>query len=156
MLWQERRSTIRHAIELPVRYRVLVESKQKDKATFQSVHPHKTKNISDNGLLFLSSEYFKLGTLLQLTLPVRDKVFTIEGRVVHSSQDRESSFFRTGIYFANPDSVFKVKMAEQLHQIDEYRKSLSRDEGRVITEEEAAHRWIDEHSRNFAEFYKYF
>ncbi len=25
-----------------------------------------------------------------------------------------------------------------------------------ITEEEAAHRWIDVHSRNFAEFYKYF
>ena len=156
MTWQERRSSIRRAVELPVKYRVVVERKVKDKEPAQATVPYKTKNVSENGLLFLSSEQFKLGTLLELTLPVKDKIFTIQGRVVHASRDSDSRLYRTGIYFPSADSIFKVKMAEQLHQIDEYRKQISREEGRPITEEEAAHRWIDEHSKDFAEFYKFF
>ena len=154
MVWQERRSSVRHAIELPIRYRVLTASKQISGSLSQPTRLPKTKNISDSGLLFLSSEYFKVGTLLELSLPVKEKVLTIEGRVVHASQDSESGFFRTGISFSKPDSVFKVKMAEQVYQIDQYRKFLSKEEGRAVSEEEAAHRWIEEHSGDFAEFYK--
>ncbi|MBI4394828.1 MAG: PilZ domain-containing protein [Candidatus Omnitrophica bacterium] len=152
MVWQERRSSVRHAIELPIRYRVLSESKSPSKTSFSS--GCKTRNISDTGLLFLSSERFDVGDLLELTLPVRDRIFSIEGCVVYASRDVESGFFRTGIYFPKPDSIFKVKMAEQLHQIEQYRKTLSHEEGRVVSEEEAAHRWIDEHSDEFSKFYK--
>ena len=149
MVWQERRSAVRHAIELPIRYRILSGG-----AHSQPNRPPKTKNISDTGLLFLSQEHFKVGVLLELSLPVKEKVLTIEGRVVHASQDSETKLFRTGICFEKSDSVFKVKMAEQVYQIDQYRKLLSKQEGRVVSEEEAAHRWIEEHSSNFAEFYK--
>ncbi len=116
---------------------------------------NKTRNISDTGLLFLSSECLKVGVLLELTLPVKDRVFAIEGRVVYAGRDAETGLFRTGIYFPKPDHVFKVKMAEQLHQIELYRKTLSREEGRVVSEEEAAHRWIEEHSNDFSKFYKF-
>ncbi len=149
MIWQERRSAVRHAVELPIRYRVLESGAQS-----QPTRPQKTKNISDTGLLFLSTESFKVGASLELSLPVKEKVLIIEGRVVHSSQDSESKLFRTGINFPKSDSVFKVKMAEQIYQIDQYRKTLSKQEGRVVSEEEAAHRWIEVHSSDFAAFYK--
>ena len=154
MVWQERRSVVRHAIELPIRYRVLSERRQMSGTRSQLTNPQKTKNISDSGLLFLATEYFKVGTLLELSLPVKEKVLTIEGCVVHASQDSESGLFRTGIHFPKIDSVFKVKLAEQVYQIDQFRKSLSRQEGRLVSEEEAAHQWIEEHSSDFAEFYK--
>ena len=150
MVWQERRTSVRHAIEIPIRFRVVNEPKQDTRSLSQ---PHKTKNISETGLLFLSSECFKIDTLLELTFPMRDKTFTMDGCVVHASRDSESGLFRTGIYFPNPDSVFKVKMAEQVYQIDRYRKLLSQEEGRVVSEEEAAHRWINKHSDDFARFY---
>ena len=153
MVWQERRSAVRHAIELPIRYRMLRQKEQAGGSHF-SARSQKTKNISDTGLLFLSTEYFTVGTLLELSLPLKERVFTIEGRVVHASRDSDSGLFRTGINFPKADSVFKIKMAEQVYQIDQYRKSLSKQEGRVVLEEEAARRWIDQHSSDFAEFYK--
>ena len=153
MIWQERRSAIRHAVELPIRYRVLSEPGPSG-TNHSPVRPLKTKNVSDSGLLFLSTECFKIGSLLELSLPVKEKILTIEGRVVHASQDQESDLFRTGIHFPKVDSVFKIKMAEQVYQIDQYRKLLSKQEGRVVLEEEAAHRWIEQHSGDFAEFYK--
>ena len=154
MVWQERRSAVRHAIELPIRYRVLSEQRQGGGTHASATRPQKTKNVSDSGLLFLSIEYFKVGTFLELSLPVKEKVFTIEGCVVHASQDPESKLFCTGIHFPKTDSIFKIKMAEQVYQIAQYQQSLSRLERRAISEEEAAHRWIEEHSSNFAEFYK--
>lgn len=78
----------------------------------------------------------------------------MEGRVVHASRDAETGLFRTGVNFPQPDGVFKIKMAEQVYQIDQFRKILSEKEGRVVSEEEAAHRWIAQHSSDFAEFYK--
>ena len=92
--------------------------------------------------------------VLELTLPVKEATFTMQGRVVHASRDSETGLFRTGISFPQPDSVFKIKMAEQVYQIDQYRKTLSGKEGRAVSEEEAAHRWIAERSSDFAEFYK--
>ena len=153
-MWRERRSTVRHVVELPIRYRVLSQSQWPRTQVTPSSQPNKTRNISDSGLLFLSSECFKVGTVLELTFPARDKVFTMEGHVVHAGRDSESGLHRIGIRFSNADNVFKIKLAEQLYQISHYRSTLSKEEGRIVTEEEAAHRWIEEHSRDFAEFYK--
>lgn len=153
MRWQEKRSSVRYTIELPIRYRLLNESKQTPKTQRYLPYP-KTKNISDAGLLFLSSQYFKIGSLLELTFPVKDRVFTMEGCVVHASRDAESGLYRTGIYFPNPDHVFKVKLADQFRQIEQYRKTLTEEKGRIVSEEEAAQEWIEKHSSEFAEFYK--
>ena len=154
MVWQERRSAIRHAVELPIKYRILTERKETARLTSQTARSDYIKDISEGGLLFLSTQHFQMGTLLELTFPVKDKVFAMQGRVVHASRDGGSRLYRTGIRFSKADSVFKIKMAEQLYQIDEYRKLLSGEEGRVVSEEEAAHRWIERHSREFAQFYR--
>jgi len=45
-------------------------------------------------------------------------------------------------------------MAEQLLQILAFQKSLSLKESRQVSEEEAAQRWIVEHSESFAGFYQ--
>lgn len=144
-MWKEKRAFIRHVIELPIKYRVLPESKE---------HRSETQNFSDGGLLFLASERFAVGTLLELTVPTKDKVFTVEGHVVHVAEDERGGFFRMGVHFLHPKSLFLVKMAEQIHQIDLYRKTLSKKEGHEISEEEAAHRWIEQHSKAFSKFYK--
>jgi hypothetical protein len=154
MKWREKRIADRHAVELPIRYRVLGEGRRPAGSLSLAIFSERTKDISDAGLLFLSSQAFKIGAYLELKIPIGDRVFTLEGRVAHNSQDSESQLFRTGIQFSNPDGVFKVKMAEQIRQIDEYRKALSIQKGCSVSSEEAAQRWIEEHSERFAEFYK--
>lgn len=146
-MWRERRSSERHVIELPIKYKVVDDSKKKQVATH-------AENICDGGILFLSSERFAAGTLLELTLPIKSQIFLMKGEVVHVSQDRGSEFYKIGIQFPKADHVFKVKMAEQLRQIYQYQQMLSKQEGRIVSEEEAAHRWIEVHSGDFAEFFK--
>ena len=150
MVWRERRSSDRHVIELPIKYRVVNDIKRRQ-TTFPTC---RAKNICDGGLLFLSTERFSNGTLLELTFPVKDQIFTMKGTVVHVRRDAQSEFYKIGIQFPKADHVFKVKMAEQLRQIDQYQQMLSKQEGRIVPEEEAAHRWIETNSGNFAEFFK--
>ena len=143
-MWQEKRTSQRHVIELPIKYKVLEDHAQPHRA--------ETHNISETGLLFLTNEHFQSGTLLALTLQIKEKVFTVRGRVVYSTQ--EAAVYHTGVQFLHPAHLFLVKMAEQLHQIDQYRKTLSKKEGHQVSEEEAAERWIQQHSKQFSEFYK--
>src|SRR3989338_5335859 len=104
MIWQERRSNIRHAVEIPIRFRILNESNLPASAgTLETLTRQRTKNMSENGLLFLSVERFKVGTLLELTFQIKDKTISLQGRVVHSSRDSESELYRTGICFPNSD-----------------------------------------------------
>ena len=153
MVWRERRSSDRHIVELPVKYRVLEEHKGSKKTSILTV-TSKSKNICDGGLLFLSSETFKVGTFLELSFPVKDRIFNMQGRVVHVSEDPETGLYKIGIFFSNADYLFKVKMAEQLRQIHQYQQQLSKDEGRIVSEGEAAQKWIEKHSDTFAEFFK--
>lgn len=149
-MWRERRSSERHVIELPIKYKVIDESRKRA----VSEQTSRAKNICDGGILFLSSERFSTGTLLELTLPLRNQIFIMTGKVVHVSQDSGSDFYKIGIQFPKSDHVFKVKMAEQLRQIHQYQKTLSKQLGRIISEEEAAQKWIEVHSGEFAEFFK--
>ena len=74
--------------------------------------------------------------------------------MVHTSHDPNSRFFRIGVRFLNSEGLFKIKMAEQIYQIEQYQKMLSLREKREVPTEEAAERWISEHSKEFAKFYK--
>ncbi len=151
MVWRERRASERHVVELPIKYKIVAETKKNQTA----LHISKIKNICDGGLLFLSSEPFELGIKLELSLPLKHQIFTIRGKVVRVDRDPDTDLYRIGIHFSRITHVFKVKMAEQLHQIDRYQQTLSKEEGRIVPEEEAAHRWVEAHSRDFAEFFKH-
>ena len=150
MVWRERRSAERHIVELPIKYKIIDDSKKKH-TTLQT---SRTKNICDGGLLFLSAESFKVGIALELSVPIKDQIFTMRGKVVRVDRDSDTDLFRIGIHFPHINHLFKVKMAEQLHQIDQYQQILSKEEGRIVPEEEAAHRWIEAHSGDFAQFFK--
>ena len=149
-MWRERRSSDRHVIELPIKYRIIDDVKKKQ----SNLRSSRVKNLCDGGLLFLSSERFENGTLLELTLPIKDQIFILKGRVVHVDHADGSRIYKIGIQFPSATHIFKLKMAEQLRQITHYQQKLSEDEGRAVSEEEAAQKWIEVNSGMFAEFYK--
>src|SRR3989338_402197 len=99
MIWQERRASIRRVVELPVKYRVVEQNRQQ----LLNSSLGKTKNVCDGGLLFISPESFPNGTVLEITFPVKDQVFTMRGKVVHSTPESNSKFYHVGIYFPNAD-----------------------------------------------------
>ena len=86
---------------------------------------------------------------MDITIPVKEKTFDIRAKVVYSKEDRRSARYHTGVSFVDFPSAFKAKLAEEVLQILEYRKSMSRELGHEVSEEEAAKKWVGEYAGRF-------
>lgn len=153
-MFTEKRTVTRYGFKLPIRYRAMVTVEGGKKMPASPFRRGVTCDISHEGLLFLSVEKFYPETVIELQVPTRGKYFYLDGRVAHVTLDANSGLFRTGLEFLNPDSFFKVKMAEQLRQIIDFQKELSELEHRFVSQHEAAERWIEKHSEQFSTFYQ--
>lgn len=108
--------------------------------------------MSLGGLSFLWKDKQEKGSFVDLSIPIKDKLFEIKGRVTYSVEDDKSGKFRTGIIFIDSPSAFRAKLAEEALEILRYRKEISRELGKEVTEEEAAKRWIQNFAKDFPDF----
>jgi hypothetical protein len=54
------------------------------------------------------------------------------------------------VAFLDAESAFRAKLAEEMIQITEYRERILKDEGREMSEEEAAQEWIAKYAKSFS------
>lgn len=142
---EERRHFIRHPICHPLEF---------EHAPKKIKERTKTLNISEGGLLFLSSHPLKKDDLIILKMPLQNKIFRVKAKVMHIDKDSESpSLFNIGVSFYRYSDAFKVKLIEQLYLIDEYRMLRSLQLGREVTMHEASEEWIRRYSKRFARLY---
>ena len=137
---KERRQYFRHPISVPIQLRLSVSDR-----SFVS----NSSDISLGGLNFSWSKKLSKGTMLDIKIPVKEKSFDVRAKVVYSKEDRKTARYHTGVSFTDFPSAFKAKLAEEVLQILEFRKSLSRELGHEISEEEAARKWISEFAESF-------
>lgn len=105
------------------------------------------KNLSAGGLSFITDIPVKVGSVVDLFIPCINPDYQGEGVIVwRRSQPPEG--FEVGVRFANDDEYFRVRMVEQVCQIEEYRQQLAA-AGREISSEEAAHEWITRFASDF-------
>lgn len=140
---QERRHFLRHPIEIPIGVRPEYDKRQT---------VSKSADVSEGGLSFLWNRPIRKDTSLRITIPVKEKRFTVKGQVVYSEKDAGTGLFRTGVLFTDRSSAFTAKLAEETLEILEYRRTLSESEGRDVPEEEAARLWIKRYAATFAKF----
>jgi Tfp pilus assembly protein PilZ len=139
----------RHFIRHPICYPLEVEYAPK-KLTEKT----RTINVSKGGLLFISKHPMKVGAIIILKMPLRNKVFNIRAKVMHIEIDRDDSkLYDIGIAFYRYTDAFKVKLIEQIYLIDEYRILRSIQLGRDISFNEASGEWIKRYSKRFAKLY---
>src|SRR3989338_3942310 len=134
---QDQRKFFRHPIECPIQVREMTEPR---------LARCKSENISAGGLCFFFDHKVPPETSIEVDIPVQDKLFHLHGRVVYSEEDKKTRRFKVGISFEDTDSLFKVKLAEEILAIEKLRKSLERVEGHKVSEEEAARTWINRHA----------
>lgn len=138
--FREKRNFLRHPINVPL---LIAEEQPKNTNGSQSV------NVSQGGLCFLSTNRLHKGVPLKITIPVKEKQFRIRAKVVYSKKDGQSGFFVTGVSFMDYSSAFQAKLAEEMLEILEYRKRISRESGHEVSEEDAAKQWIGKFSKFF-------
>ncbi len=137
---QEKRKFFRHPITAPLKIRPARE---------ENPVLTETQDLSLGGLSFFWRKRLSKGSLVDISIPIKNKLFEIKTRVAYSKEDRKSGNYRTGVAFIDYPSAFKAKMAEEALEIMEYRKKLSEEENRNISEEEASRRWV----KNFADHF---
>ena len=87
--------------------------------------------------------------LIDITIPVKEKIFDVRAKVIYSKEDKKSARFLTGVSFTDFPSAFKARLAEEVLQILEYRKTISRELGHEVSEEEAASKWVRDFASRF-------
>jgi hypothetical protein len=139
----------RHFIRHPICYPLEFEYPPK-----KMIERTRTLNVSEGGLLFASKNKLRRGELIILKMPIRNKVFRIKAKVMHSTRDPENTrSFNIGVSFFRYSDAFKVKLVEQLYLIDEYRILRSLQLGYEISMEKASEEWVKRYSKRFARLY---
>jgi len=141
---KERRRFIRHLLVNPLEFQITGETEFKKT---------KTVDVSEGGLLFMSKTEVAPGTNIKLNMPLYDKVFKINARVVHSEKDPSTELFNIGVMFISYADAFKVKLIEQIYLIEEYRVLRSLQLGKEMTIQEASKEWISRYSERFQKLY---
>ena len=136
------REYIRHPASVPVQ---LEELEGEVKQGINTLN-----NVSFGGVSCLSSEPIEKGKTVNMRIECVNPDFEITGKVVWCRAKNE--LFEVGIEFIlSKDSVFHLRMVEQICHIEHYRSEVLKKEGRKLTSEVAAQEWIEKYAGNFPE-----
>lgn len=145
----ERRRFIRHPLSIPISYKVV----KKTQNTVVKGIPAVTANVSMGGLLFSTKKPVKVGSLITIKLPFRDKVFNVQSKVVRCAKNTGTKLYDIGSSFYRFTDAFKTKLVEQIYLIAEYRDLRSIQLGKEISLEEASKEWIERYAERFKRLY---
>lgn len=132
------RNYIRHPIGIPIH-------------VYQGRHnceQVKVRNLSVGGLCFITNVLLKVGAVVELLIPFVKPDYKGAGVIVWR-REQSPTEFEVGVRFASDDEFFRVRMMEQVCQIEAYRQRLLTEEGRELSTEQAALEWIGKYAATF-------
>jgi hypothetical protein len=98
-------------------------------------------NLSAGGLCFVTDWPVKVGAVVNLLICSVDPNYRGEGVIVWR-RNQQPEGFEVGVRFISDDEYFRMRMVEQVCQIEDYRHELEV-HGRRLSSEEAAMEWIE-------------
>jgi hypothetical protein len=131
------RSYIRHPTSIPIEVC----------AGNSAPMPMAVQNLSAGGLCFITEQSMRVGTVVEFAIPSVRPNYHSEGVVVWR-REQSPHVFEVGLRFTSDDEFFRVRMAEQVCQIEAYRQ-LQQEQGRELSSEEAALEWIGRFAAEF-------
>ena len=132
------RKYIRHPADVPIE---VIPEQDIDSSEKQLL------DISYGGLCFDSQTRLEKDFRVQIRLKVANAVFEVRGQVVWCR--RKADHFEVGITFGAEDEANRVRMLEQIFQIEKYRHQVLKTEGRQLSSQEAAFEWIKKYAASF-------
>lgn len=135
------RRHVRHVTGIPVE--VNLEYDQNYRASEDTI-----TNVSLGGLCFIASDRLDIHETIQVRFPVLDENTSIDGRVVWCNKTERG--YEVGLEFNDPEEVERLKMIEQICQIENFRKDAEQRQGRKLSSEQAAREWISKYAGDFS------
>ena len=104
-------------------------------------------DVSYGGLCFDSGKRHAKNQTLRIRIRLEPAPVEIQGRVVWCRRKRDH--FEVGITFTGEDEANRMRMLEQICQIENYRQQVRQREGRELSRQQAALEWIRKHAARF-------
>ncbi|NOZ38133.1 MAG: PilZ domain-containing protein [Gammaproteobacteria bacterium] len=133
-----KRKYIRHPSEVPIE----VVQELNPAGSIRPLH-----DISYGGLCFNCQMRLKKADSVQIRIRAGSLPVEVQGQVVWCR--KKDKHFEVGITFTGEDEANRVRMVEQICQIEQYRHKVLKTEGRVLSSQEAAFEWIKKYAANF-------
>ena len=127
---------IRHPFDIPLEVKAVVADDQPNR-----------KQVVCGQLSFHFPMMIAVGVLLSICVPSINAQEMLQGQV--TSISRSSHGFMIAMSFQSEEELFRMRMLEQLCQIENYRQRVLGCEGRLLSQEQAASEWIDRHAATF-------
>jgi hypothetical protein len=105
-------------------------------------------NVSEGGLSFVSEEKIPIGATIDIRIDQVEPPFEARARVVWIRPQDEDGWC-VGAQFLDTADTFRARMVEQVCAIDQYRRKVESEEGRVLDRAEAAQEWITKYAGRF-------
>lgn len=134
------REYIRHPVSIPIQLEEL------DSEVNYGINT--LNNVSFGGVSCLCSDPIEKGSAIKMKVECVNPAFEITGKSVwcHAKGDQ----YEVGIEFiVSKDKVYLLRMVEQICHIEHYRNEVLRNEGRELSDEDAANEWIEKYADSF-------
>lgn len=135
------RRHVRHVTGIPIE--VSLDYQQNYQAAEDTI-----TNVSLGGLCFVANDRLDINESIQVRFPVLDEETLIDGKVVWCNKTAKG--YEVGLEFNNPAEVERLKMIDQIRQIEDFRNDTERQDGRKLSSEQAAREWISSCVGNFS------
>ncbi|MFW1676803.1 hypothetical protein ACFVYJ_03365 [Pontibacter sp. JAM-7] len=108
-----------------------------------------TPEISHQQLKLLchSASELSIGSSVGISIPQIESDFEVQGQIAACQPGEEG--YQVTVAFQQPDNVMRIRMLEQLCYIHRYRKAVLLQEGRDLSEQEAALEWVAKYAALF-------
>lgn len=105
------------------------------------------KDLGEGGLACLLKTLPDIGGIVIVYISAVQPPYNGKGKVVWTKP--AGKLYEVGIQFIDHDEEFKMRMVEQVCQIEDYKQRMLIEEGRDLDTETAAKEWIDKYAADF-------
>jgi len=105
-------------------------------------------NVSLGGLSFIADKRFDIDQLIQVCFPILNDKTVLSCRVIWC--EKYNLDYRLGLEFDDENERQRLKIIDQISDIENYRRRKEAIEGRSISSEQAAREWVQQYAGKFS------
>ena len=137
------RKHVRHVTGLPIQITLDYASHY-----YKETGDDTITNVSLGGMSFIADDRFDIDQSIRVRFPILNDKATLTCKVIWC--EKTSRGYEVGLEFDDADEVQRLKMIDQISDIENYRRRKEAIEGRPIGSEQAAREWIQQYAGDFS------
>jgi len=105
-------------------------------------------NVSLGGLSFIADDRLNIDESIQVRFPILNNDTALKGKVIWC--EKSSRGYEVGLEFDDDEEIQRLKMIDQINDIENYRQRKEAIDGCKISSEQAAREWVKQYAGEFS------